>query len=186
MSPSKILYGWLWEIVEWNIHTAVLFITSVSTIIVVIADVSARNTLAVTALKLTAAAPLGWKQTRDMSIHDTISSKLHKAEDNYTWYVFTTPKGAKSMNIKIKFSIQYSIIRNRIVEPEMSLSSLIHPHVVQALLLPFFQFVYFITNMQKILVICRPKLKALKHNLCLFSFHTAPGLTSLMAKAIGL
>lgn len=38
---------------------AVLFISSISTIIVMVADVSARNTLSVIALKLTTAAPPG-------------------------------------------------------------------------------------------------------------------------------
>lgn len=38
---------------------AVLFITSVSAIVIMIADVASRNTLSITALKLTTAAPLG-------------------------------------------------------------------------------------------------------------------------------
>lgn len=60
MLPFYILYDSdVEKCAKLNLRTAVLFITSVSTIIVMVADESARNTLAVTALKLTAAAPPG-------------------------------------------------------------------------------------------------------------------------------
>lgn len=66
-----------------NIHTAVLFVTSVTTVVIMITDVPARNTFSITAVKLTAAAPLGWTQT------NTLKRKLYHGthlESHNQWH----------------------------------------------------------------------------------------------------